>query len=483
MPTQKLRFFNACTVLVLGLFPLSASAAEPVEAAINATLDAGHVTGLRDCLAVALEHNKKIEISDLEIKIREGEQKTTRITYLPIIKVDGSVIKYDNAAVLRVDLSFLGTLLGDFKGFLSDDNQEQIAAFQRDTLKIKVKQTRVTEGGMTVYQPVGQLFILHNNEVVSKALVDSARQDGVSVKRKVELGVVKAYIALVAATHMESVIQAGLLTLDELEKRSKGVRHRKRLKRSDAAKIRIARADYLKNQFEVWKAAGLARAELNLLMGRPLDAKLEPDPYGVNLHPEELPAGDSLPEAQDDAVNARPEMISARYENTAAEYGKLVAVGKMMPQVNLVGRYHNTEGTGQMQAESAYFGGLVLSWDVWAWGVDYRKMRTAGVAQDKAEAELDDVEDKVRLEVESAWLELQGAQERVADVLKTFELADKKLAAARIQYGRGKTNVTALLDLQARQIAAANDLIIAKVNVDSAGYSLAVARGVDLLDK
>lgn len=329
---------------------------------------------------------------------------------------------------------------------------------------------------------MGQLFILRDNEIVSKALVDSARQDGVSVRRKVELAVVKAYIAPVAATEMQNALQKAMLTLKSIEQPMKGRRHGKKPGPGDLRRIRAAMADYEANLFEVWKTAGLARAELNMLMGRELDAEIEPDPYGINIQQSDPVTADSLADVQAVAVEARPEVVAARYDNTAATHSKMVTVGKMLPEVNLVARYHSLEGTGQMKSENEYFGGLVISWDVWAWGVDYRKMRTSKVMQKKAEADVEDAEDLVLLEVESMWIEMEEAQKMVAGALKHVEAAEKDLAAAAKRYDRRKVGIGALLKAQAAQIKAVNELTAAKVNVDAAGYSLAVARGQDLFE-
>lgn len=437
---------------------------------------------LRECLQKAVAESDKIKVSDIEADVRENERKSMRGHYFPKIVLDGKIIKFNDSVNLDVDMSFLNVLLQDFTSFMSTETLTQLAAFQQKGLKIKVRDDFMYEGGVTVAQPLGQLFSIYSGERARQALVEAAQKEGVSVRRKVELDVVKAYVGLVAAVNMQKTIEAALVQLDSMEKQVEAYLNAELVERNALLKVQVAKAEYQKSLFSAQKGSDLARAALNMLMGRPLEAPLEPSVESVVLDFEGSDADASLSALQKKAVAERPELDVARASIKAARYAKNAAIGKMIPELNLIFRYHNTQGTGQMQPENEYFGGLVMTWNIWDWGVDYYEMRAAKSRREKAEAKTAEAEKMIRLEVQSKWLDLKEARKSTAVSQKQADLAEENLRIVKMRYDVTEATTTELLEAQTLQLKAANDLIIAKVNVDAALYSLAVAGGLDLLN-
>ena len=451
--------------------PVPASTAQPQRSVFT----------LRDCLRLAVAESEKIKASDIEVTIRENERKSMRGHYFPLVTLEGKVVKFNSAVDLNVDMSFLNVLLQDFVSFMTPETLQQLAAFQEQGLKIKVRDDFVYEGGVTVAQPLGQLYTIYAAERAKKALVDAAKAEGISVRRKVELDVVKAYVGLVAAVNIETTIESAIVQLDSTERQVEQYLNAELVERNALLMVQVAKAGYQKKLFSARKGADLARASLNMLMGRPLASPLEPSLEGVVLSLKDANPEEPLTMQQKAAVANRPELTGARFSAKAADYGKKAAIGKMIPELNLVFKYHNTQGTGEMQPENEYFGGLILSWNIWDWGVDYYAMRAAEAVQEKAATEIADAEDMIRLDVESKWLDLKEARESVAVSEKQAELADENLRIVKMRYDVTEATTTELLEAQTVQLKAENELTIAKVKVDAALYALAVSRGIDLL--
>ena len=437
---------------------------------------------LRECLEKAVSESDAIKAADIEVEIRENQHKSMRGHYFPVVTLDGKVIKFNDAINLDVDLSFLSVLLQDFAPMLSTETLTQLAAFQEQGLKIKVRDDFVYEGGVTVAQPLGQLFSIYSGERARKVLVEAAVKEGISVRRKVELDVVKAYVGLVAAVEIQKTVEAALVQIEAVEKQVDAYLKAELVEQNALLKVQVESASYQKKLFSAQKGADLARASLNLMMGRSLDAPLEPSLDGVVLAVKDMDPDASLADRQTRAVSRRPELAGARASVKAAEYGKKAAIGKLIPELNAVFRYHNTQGTGQMQPENEYFGGLVLTWNIWDWGVNYYEMRAAESLHKKAASKTEEAEDMIRLEVRSKWLDLQEARKSVAVSQKQMAQAEENLRIVKMRYDVTEATTTELLDAQTLQLKASNELIIAKVNVDAALYSLAVAGGLDLLN-
>ena len=436
---------------------------------------------LQQCLNVAVDNSKQVKISEHEEDIRENRRKSIRGHYLPVVRVDGKVLKFNDRVDLKVDLSFLGQLLGDFEIFLSDEAKLALAGITKDGINLNVREDLVYEGGVTVAQPLGQLFTIFSGERAASALTDAARADTVSARRKLELDVVKAYIGLVAATSMENTIEAALRQLDAMETQVEGYLKAELVERNALLKVQVARAEYQRNLFAAQKGANIARAALNMYMGRPMETPLEPDANDVDIVT--VDKGVSLADQETQALKLRPELVSARHSRRAAHFGTWASIGKMLPELNLIFRYHNTQGTGSMQPENEYFGGLMLSWNIWEWGASYYDMRSSEAVEAKAEAAIDAGEDMIRLEVRSKWVELEESRNNLQVANKQVEQSEENLRIVQLRFDATEATTTELLEAQTLLLKSQNDRIIAEVKIRAATYALAVARGRDLVKK
>ena len=436
---------------------------------------------LQQCLKLAVDNSKQVKISGHEEDIRENRRKSIRGHYLPVVRVDGKVLKFNDRVDLKVDLSFLGQLLGDFEIFLSDEAKLALAGITKEGIRLNVREDLVYEGGVTVAQPLGQLFTVFSGERAAGALTEAARADTVSARRKLELDVVRAYIGLVAATSMESTIEAALRQLDAMETQVEGYLKAELVERNALLKVQVARAEYQRNLFAAQKGANIARAALNMYMGRPMEAALKPDPGDTDIMAVDRES--TLEDQETQALKLRPELISARHSRRAAHFGTWASIGKMLPELNLIFRYHNTQGTGSMQPENEYFGGLMLSWNIWEWGASYYDMRASQAVEAKAEAAIDAGEDMIRLEVRSKWLELEESRKNMQVADKQVEQSKENLRIVQLRFDANEATTTELLEAQTLLLKSQNDRIIAGVKNRAAAYALAVARGRDLVKK
>jgi len=453
-------------VIMLAVLPVSPAMAETVT--------------LQQCLSTAVTHNKQLKVSEFEVDIRENKRKSIRGHYLPVIQVDGKVIKFNDRVDLKVDLSFLGTLLADFEMFLSDEAKASLGVITQEGIKLNVREDLVYEGGVTVAQPLGSCLPVFSGERAAHSLTESARADTISARRKLELDVVRAYIGLVAATSIEDTVEAALRQLDAMETQVEGYLKAELVERNALLKVQVAKAEYQRNLFAAQKGADIARAALNMYMGRSLDAPLEPDAEDLGI--DVVVNGEvDLMRQQSEALKLRPELLSARHSRKAAKFGTWASIGKMLPDLNLIFRYHNTQGTGSMQPENEYFGGLVLSWNIWEWGASYYDMRSSQALEAKTEAAIAAGEDMIRLEVRSKWLELQASEKSLVVTGMQVEQAQENLRIVQLRYDAAEATTTELLDAQTMLLKAQNEQIVAEVNQRAATYALMIARGKDLV--
>lgn len=244
-------------------------------------------------------------------------------------------------------------------------------------------------------------------------------------------------------------------------------------------KVQVQKAEIQKAIFQAQKGVRLSRSMLNMYMGRPLSTALEII-YEPSSLPEELMLI-PVEALQKRSLEQRPDLLSARSQKIAAESGHQAAIGQMLPEINLVGRYQNSQGMGDMMPEHQVFGGLMLSWNFWEWGVGYYEVRAAEAKALQARRLIEFAEDGIRLEVEQKRLELDEAIRQHTVSLARLHHAEENLRIESSRFEVQESTTTDLLQAQTSELRAQNDVIVSKMKIEVAARDLKLSMGQDLL--
>lgn len=141
------------------------------------------------------------------------------------------------------------------------------------------------------------------------------------------------------------------------------------------------------------------------------------------IEPPEMPAPSSLTAVIDTAFQSRAELAVADLDVEMAEIEKKSARAGFQP-------YIFAEGQGTAARVTAFTGraitwnvSLNLSWDLWDGGASRRAVRTAEVTRYQAEIRREQLEDRIRTEIRSAWLTMQTQGNLVQRATSTAKLA------------------------------------------------------------
>lgn len=207
--------------------------------------------------------------------------------------------------------------------------------------------------------------------------------------------------------------------------------------------------------------AAVARAELNRLIGSPIDRT-----YQVSEPPPttEL-SGMNLIAALAEADAHRPEVKRAGAAITLAESDRKGVRTALMPQVAAQAAF-DWSGTSVNKREPSWIVGGELRWSLSLGGAELARSRAAGRAQVRAAAEADDVRASVHVEVVSAFRRLEAARARQAVGLTAVNQARERQRIVRDRFDAGVAGVTdvlqassALTDAEAQRVAAIVDAI------------------------
>lgn len=250
---------------------------------------------------------------------------------------------------------------------------------------------------------------------------------------------------------------------------------------SDLLQARVRESEAEAALAEAQRDAAVARAALNLEMGRALDTPFTlPDRLpGQPDVPEGAAAPEPLAALVGRAAERRPDLqaVSARVE--AARSALDGARAARLPRLGWSGSFEADAEDPADDPGSHWSLGLGLTWtgfDGFATGARIEAAR-ARVEEVERLAELARL--GVDLEVESAFRSLEAARLRIREASEAVTLAERSAAIVRDRYREGLTTVVELLEAEivlsgsrTRELQARRDLAVARGRLDLALGSL-----------
>ncbi|NBC18483.1 MAG: TolC family protein, partial [Bacteroidetes bacterium] len=217
---------------------------------------------------------------------------------------------------------------------------------------------------------------------------------------------------------------------------------------SDVLALRARLAEVRLDRIDAENAVRLARLTLNSVLGRPLDAPVEPEAE-VDVTPE-VPSADAIIER---TLDARPQLDALRAQVEALDAEVDVARAGWYPQVALTGEYlYANPSPYDFLQEDRFLGtweaGVRVSMDLWTWGRTRAQTGEAKARLRQAEALLAAARDSVRLDVTRSVLDVERAVEAVQAATASVQEAEAAYAAMQNRYEQGLALTAELLSAE-----------------------------------
>ena len=243
---------------------------------------------------------------------------------------------------------------------------------------------------------------------------------------------------------------------------------------SDVLQARVRESDAEAAVAEAERDAAIARAALNLELGRPLDT------------PFTLPAG--LPEAPPEAteplaalvaraLEARPDLRAAAAGVEAARAGLDGARAGRLPRLGWSGAFQANAEDPSDDPGSHWSLGLGLTWTGFDGFATGARIDAARERLEEAERMAELARLGVALEVEAALRGLEVAHLRSREAAEAVTLAERSAVIVQDRYREGLTTVVELLEAEALLSGARTRELQARREVSVAGGRLALATG------
>ena len=438
---------------------------------------------LQDAMRHAVANNPSLQAAGYEVEARVEEQHSVRGRFLPVVRASANVLYWDDEASSEMDLSAITGILGDMAPLLPQSSQDKLANLQNNQPSIKIRDQLTYKASVTIAQPLIQLYGIYFSYDAAGKMAQSAAFDQKAVHLKLELEVAKAYYGLLAAIRMKDSLVVAIQQVDAYEIQVQAFLDAGRIERNAWMKVQVQRGDLQKALFATEKAIELAKARLNMLMGRPQDTAFEPLAVRLEEHSGNPTLANPPYSYIDHALANRPDLLAIRQAAGASQARRQAAISAMLPELNAVFNFDYNGGMGSMQPETQYFAGLTLTWNVWEWGVSYYQVKAAEARLNQSSNRLETATEQVKLEIKTAKLDLEEAWRgyKVAQIQRGQSVENLRVETAR--YKGEQTTTADLLQAQAIDVRAANDLILAEMKVLEYRQALLVASGYDLLEQ
>ena len=221
-----------------------------------------------------------------------------------------------------------------------------------------------------------------------------------------------------------------------------------------------------RNQFEQQKMV-LART-----IGLPVSQQIELTDKSPYASLPEL----NLEEALAHAYQRRPEYLAAEARTRSADLEVRAAKGEAMPVAQINGQY-GINGPNPGNAQQVYNLSAGVTIPIFQGGRVKADVLQAEASFRQSKMQLEDLHNRVELEVRSALLDVRTAEDQVAVARQSIGLADEQLVEAKDRFRAGVSDSLEVVQSQ-EAVATANETLIQALYLDNvAKLSLAHALG------
>ncbi|HXS95450.1 MAG TPA: TolC family protein [Candidatus Limnocylindrales bacterium] len=328
---------------------------------------------------------------------------------------------------------------------------------------------------VTIDQPIYDAGQTHT--AVKSATL--ARELSAEDKRRAEMqiiaGVLRAYYGATLAAESLKSAEHALRSAEADLKRAEDVRAAGMATDADVLSLRVHLAGVTEQRIQRAADLDVARAELNDVLGAPLDA-----PHVLTTALAALDVPDMTLEAlEKQGSTTRPEARQSRLAADLARVQADAARSAYLPEVMFHGAWEVDRQRFITRGGANWLTSIGLRWNLFNGNSDKARVRESTYAIDVARADEQRVDSAVRLEVRRACAALSAAGHRIEVARAAADEAEESLRITQNRYEAGMTTVTdllrnetAVLESRTRYLSAIHDQRLAAAALQLAAGSL-----------
>ena len=459
---------------------------------LSSGIQAQRTLNLDSCRTLALSNNKELRMSKEKVNAAHYQQKAAFTNFLPKIDMMGTYMRTEKEISLLSDdqksaISNIGTavapmgqklqqilssdpslaplltplqsVMGTLPGALNQVGQGMVDALRTDT--------RNMFGGMvTLTQPIfmGGKIIAYNK--ITKFAEQLAESQHATELQDVILNTDQAYWQVISLVNKKKLAESFLDLVKKLDSDvSKMVAEGVATKADElSVKVKVNEAEMTLTKVE--NGLSLSKMVLCQLCGIPLDTPITLADESM----ENITLPDTYIEGNvNTALSNREELKSLELASKIYRQKVNVTRSEFLPSVGLTATYLVTNPSlvnGFERKMRGMWGvGMMVKIPVFHWDEGIYKVKAAKAEANIAQYKLDDVKEKVELQVTQATYKVNEATKKLAMAEKNMAKADENLRYANLGFQEGVIPTSNVLEAQTAWLSAQSGKIDAQIDV------------------
>ena len=475
---------------------------------LGATLSsyAQQVLTLDSCRALALANNKELRISQEKVNAAHYEKKAAFTNYLPKIDLTGGYMRTQKEISLLSDEQkqsisnigttagaqlqeqikqlaasdpVLGSLLQPLQGVipvltagLNGVGQGLVDAFRTDT-------RNMTVGAATLTQPLfmgGKIIAYNKITKYAERLAESQHATGM---QDLILQTDQVYWQIISLVNKKKLAENFLELVQKLDSDVDKMIKEGVATKADglSVKVKVNEAEMMLTQVD--NGLNLSKMLLCQLCGLPLETDFQLADESMK----DLPLPNTYTEANvSTALSNREELKSLELASEIYRQKVNVVRADFLPSVALTANYLVTNPSLINGFENKFRGmraaGVVVKIPVFHWGEGIYKVKAAKAEANIARYKLEDIKEKVELQVTQNSYEVNESTKKLALAEKNMEKAEENLRYANLGFKEGVIPTSNVLEAQTAWFSAQAGKIDAQIDVKMSELYLNKSMGI-----
>ncbi len=439
------------------------------------------IVTLDSCRSMAVRNNKAIAIAEQNIKGAGYTRKAARGAYFPGIDFTGGYMYNQHQIELLGEDAKLPTMIFDPASGSYQYNlysvggipikdpttgsviPNEVAVIPKEAMSFDTH--NVFAGAFTLTQPVfmgGQIKALNDIAKAAENMAHSARS---TVIDEVIFGVDAAYWQVVSLKEKKRLAESLVQLVDSLRQ---NVGYMKREGVATESDVLTVEVTYNEAQIALTKVENgltLSRMALAQICGLPVDTRLELADEDEQFAPV---APIVTPDMQQVYAN-RSDLETLRRSVDLLKGQEKLALGAMLPKVAAIGLYSFSNPNVNHGFKKKFGGGFSVGATITIplihWGGNYYKYRAAQSATTAQRLLIEDLEEKVNLQVSQAKFSFDEAYKTYDMTVANMKSADANLHNAQVGFREGVLTADDVIAAQTAWVKANSERIDAEIGI------------------
>lgn len=448
------------------------------------------ILSLDSCRALAIANNKELLIGNEKINVAHYQRKAAFTNYLPNFSATGAYMRNQKEFSLlsndqKAALSGLGTSIsgplqqaagvvgqlhpelapllsslgGAIEPALNQAGSSLVDAFRTDT-------RNVYAGAITLTQPLYMGGKIRAYNKITKYAEELARQQHNTGMQEVILDTDQAYWQVISLVNKKKLAESYLKLLEKLDSDVEKMIAEGVATKADGLSVRVKVNEAEMTLTKVEDGLSLARMLLCQLCGIDLSTPIVLEDEQID----DIPLMENTSQANvETALANRPELHSLELATKIYKQKVNVTRAEFLPSVALMGNYMATNPSVFNSFENKFKGmwnvGVMVQIPIWHWGEGIYKVKAAKAEARIAQYQLDDVKEKIELQVNQSAFKVREAAKKLVMAKKNLEKADENLRYATLGFEEGVIAPSNVLEAHTAWLSAQSEKIDAQIDV------------------